>query len=196
MIRHCESDDDVLDCYGGASDFNLTERGIATATAFADTFATFGIQKIFTSPYKRAHGVASIFAGYAGAQIGVIDNLREINTYGVMCGTNKDLAREIFGYWQNKPEYKSYGYYKRKSFYGGEDVDEFDARVRDAFDTIAASGFDTVAIVTHGGVFRSVFQQILKRAEHILEIEDCAVIEIEYTNGEFRFVKMDGIKTE
>ena len=26
LIRHCESEDDILDCYGGCADFDLTEK--------------------------------------------------------------------------------------------------------------------------------------------------------------------------
>ena len=196
LIRHCESEDDVLDCYGGCADFELTEKGMNTAKEFSDKLSPLGIQKIYTSPYKRAKNVAKIFAGIIGCDIEIINDLREINTYGVMCGVNKDLAKTIFELLLASDEYKSYGYYKRKSFYGGEDVDSFDERVKNAFDYITKQNPDSVAIVSHGGVFRSVYRNILNRPEKILEIDDCAVIEIEYDNGVFNITGMNGITTE
>ena len=193
LIRHCEAVDDVLNCYGGCADWDLTEKGANDAKAFSEKLPGLGIERIYSSPYKRALGVAKILADKIGMDVETLDDLQEINTYGVMSGVNKDLAKDIFAYLINSDEYKSVGYYKRKSFLGGEDVDQFDARVKDAFDYIAKRGGDTVAAVTHGGVFRSVYQNILGQPEKILEIDDAACIEIDYNNGEFKIAKMDGI---
>ena len=193
MIRHCEAVDDVLNCYGGCADWDMTEKGVTTARTFSEKLSGFGIEKIYSSPYKRAYGVAKIFAEKIKKDIEAVDNLREINTYGVMSGVNKDLAKDIFAYLINSDEYKSVGYYKRKSFLGGEDVNEFDSRIRNAFDYIVKQGGNSVAIVTHGGVFRSVYQNILGQPEKVLEIDDAAYIEIEYDNGDFKLIKMDGI---
>ncbi|MCL1902679.1 MAG: histidine phosphatase family protein [Alphaproteobacteria bacterium] len=195
MIRHCESEDDVLNCYGGCADFDLTKKGIDTAAKHSEKLSGLGIQKIYASPYKRAKNTALIFdKKVEGGGIEEVDNLCEINTYGVMSGVNKELARDIFGLLINSEEYKSYGYYHGKSFLGGEDVAAFDARVRQAFDHIVKSNNDIVAVVTHGGVFRSVYKNILKRPEKILEIDDAATIEIEYDNGNYTIANMSGIK--
>lgn len=93
----------------------------------------------------------------------MIDDLKEINTYGVMSGVNKDLANEIFDLLLNSKEYKEFGYYKGKTFEGGESIQDFDARVLNAFSMITKSSFKNVAIVTHGGVFRSVYKNILRQ---------------------------------
>lgn len=55
--------DDVLNSYGGCADFDLTEKGFNTAKEYSNSIVNLGIEKIFTSPYKRAKNVAKIFCG-------------------------------------------------------------------------------------------------------------------------------------
>ena len=95
MIRHCESEDDVLNCYGGCADFELTEKGIKTAEQYSNKIIDLGIQKIFTSPYKRAKNVGNIFANKIHCEIESVKDLREMNTYGVMSGINKYIEKII-----------------------------------------------------------------------------------------------------
>jgi len=142
MIRHCESLDDVLDCYGGCADFELTEKGVNTARAAADKLPGLGIEKIFASPYRRAKHTARIFADIIAPKGGteIINDLREYIQYGAMCGVNKTLAKEIYGLLLEMDEYNPYGYYKGKSFYGGEPVGELDARAKRALDYIVNQG--------------------------------------------------------
>ncbi len=196
MIRHCESEDDVLNCYGGCADFDLTEKGIKTAEQHSNKIINLGIQKIFTSPYKRAKNVGDIFANRIHCDIEVVKDLREMNTYGVMSGVNKDLAKKIFSLLLESDEYKSFGYYAGKSFEGGESIQSFDDRVKSAFDYLTNQDNSVIAVVTHGGVFRSVYKNILNKSEKILEIEDVATIEINYENGFFSIENMTGIITE
>lgn len=196
MIRHCESEDDILNCYGGCADFELTEKGINTAQDYSNKLVDLGIEKIFTSPYKRAKNVAKIFSDKLNCELEIVNDLREMNTYGVMSGINKDLAKEIFSLLLNSEDYKSFGYYKGKSFEGGEAVEYFDSRIKDAFDYLINQDYNTIALVTHGGVFRSVYKNLLNKNEKILEIDDVATIEIEYDNNTFNIISINGIETE
>ena len=196
MIRHCESEDDILNCYGGCADFELTEKGVKTAEENANKIVGLGIEKIFSSPYKRAKNVAKIFADKINVDVEIVKDLREMNTYGVMSGVNKDLAKNIFSLLLESDEYKSFGYYKGKPFEGGESVEFFDDRIKAAFNYIVSQDNNIVAVVTHGGVFRSVYKNILNKPEKILDIEDAAIIEINYENGVFEIASMQGIITE
>ena len=196
LIRHCESEDDILNCYGGCADFELTEKGIETARNYSNNISNFGIEKIYTSPYKRAKGVANIFSKKINCEVEIVNDLREMNTYGVMSGVNKDLAKSIFSLILESDEYKSFGYYNGKSFLGGESVEDFDNRIKNAFDYIVNQNKNVIAIVTHGGVFRSVYKKILKKKEKIKELDDVATIEIKYENGSFSIEKMSGLILE
>lgn len=119
-----------------------------------------------------------------------------MNTYGVMSGVNKDLANDIFSLLLNSPKYKKFGYYNGNSFEGGESVENFDKRIINALNIITSTSLNNVAIVTHGGVFRSVYKNVLNKPNKILDIEDVATIEIEYKNNEYSIISMKGIILE
>lgn len=58
LIRHSESIDDIEDCYGGIADFDLTENGKNKVVEYSKGLEKYGIEKIYTSPYKRAYQTA------------------------------------------------------------------------------------------------------------------------------------------
>jgi hypothetical protein len=58
----------------------------------------------------------------------IVDDIREHNVHGIMSGVNKDLAKEIFGFWLNSDKYKNY-YNEGRHFYGGEPESEFAASI-------------------------------------------------------------------
>lgn len=193
LIRHCESEDDILNCYGGCADFDLTKKGIETAKDYSQKITNLGIEKIFSSPYKRAKGVADIFDKKLNCGVEIIEDLREMNTYGVMSGISKDLAKDIFSLLLNSEKYKKFGYYNGQPFEGGESIENFDKRIKNAFSIITNSSFNTVAVVTHGGVFRCVYKTILEKQGKLIDIEDVATIEIEYKQGKYSIISMNGI---
>ena len=82
----------------------------------------------------------------------IIDNIRELNSYGILSGVNKELAKNIFSYVLQMEEYKNTGYYFGKTFLGGEDIKQFDNRVKEAINYIINDGkeLNCIAIVTHG----------------------------------------------
>lgn len=50
--------DDIENCYGGIADFDLTEDGKNKVKENRKYLENCGIQKIYTSPYKRAYQTA------------------------------------------------------------------------------------------------------------------------------------------
>lgn len=193
LIRHSESEDDINGSYGGCADWKLTENGREKVENFRVISKHLGIQKFFSSPYKRAYETARILNKDYDVKIERVAPLREINTYGVMSGVNKELAKELFSCYLNSPEYKNIGYYNQKSFYGGEDVSDFDLRVMSAWKYISEQPEDIVAVVTHGGVFRSTFKNVLNKDRIITHIDDVACVEIEYTNNKFIVKNTTGV---
>lgn len=126
----------------------------------------------------------------------VIDDIRELNSHGIRSGVNKELAKSIFSYVFKKEEYKNTGYYLGKTFLGGENIEEFDKRVKEAIDFIIidSQGLYSIAIVTHDGVHRSIFKNILNINKKIDEIDDVATTILEYNNGKFGIIETKGIK--
>ncbi len=195
LIRHSESVDDILNCYGGVADFELTEDGKNKVKEYSKKFKNYGVEKIYTSPYKRALNSAKILNTDINVELEIVDGIREFNQYGVMSGVNKDLAKDIFSNLLNMEEYKDFGYYNKKTFYGGEEIIDFDTRVKDAINEIINNSkeYNTIAIITHGGVYRSIFKNILNINKKIVGIEDLATTTINYIDGKFIIENVDGV---
>ncbi len=193
VIRHCESEDDIINAYGGCADFDLTEKGREIATNHINNIKDLGIEKSFTSPYKRAKHVADIFNNELKCEYEIVDGLKGMNIYGVLSGLNKDYARKLFAYLFDDLKYKSFGYYTGNTFKGGETVENFDNRVKKAFNYIVSQNYKTVAIVTHGGVFRSLYKNILNKDEYIADILDVGTIVLNYNDGVFNIESMSGV---
>lgn len=193
LIRHSESIDDIEDCYGGITDFDLSEEGIRKVKEY--NIQNLGIEKIFSSPYKRAFQTAKILNKKINVDLEIIDNIRECNSYGILSGVNKEKAKKIFSYVFNMPKYQNTGYYLGTSFLGGEDVNEFDKRVEEGITEIISKskGLNTIAIVTHGGVYRSIYKNILKVDRKLEQMEDLATTELKYDDGKFEIINKQGI---
>lgn len=193
LIRHSESIDDIEDCYGGIADFDLSENGIKKVEQYK--IENLGIEKIYTSPYKRAYQTAKILNKKLNIDVEVIDNIRECNSYGILSGLNKEKAKKIFSYVFDMPKYKNTGYYLGTSFLGGEDINEFDKRVKEGITEIISKSkeLNTIAIVTHGGVYRSIYKNILKVDKKLDQMDDLATTELKYNNGKFEIINKKGI---
>lgn len=196
LIRHSESIDDIENCYGGIADFDLTENGKDKVKEYRKQIGNYGIEKIYTSPYKRAYQTAQILNENIKVEVKIVDGIRELNSHGIRSGVNKELAKDIFSYVFQKEEYKNTGYYFGKTFLGGEDIEEFDNRVKEAINFIIkdSEGLNAIAIVTHGGVHRSIFKNILNINKKVEEIDDVATTILDYDNGKFKIVETRGIK--
>jgi phosphoglycerate mutase len=193
LIRHSESIDDIEDCYGGIADFDLSENGIKKVEQYK--IENLGIEKIYTSPYKRAYQTAKILNKKINVDLDIIDNIRECNSYGILSGVNKEKAKTIFSYVFDMPKYKNTGYYLGTSFLGGENINEFDKRVEEGITEIISKSkeLNTIAIVTHGGVYRSIYKNILRVDKKLEQIDDLAITELKYNNGKFEIINKQGI---
>ena len=96
LIRHSESIDDIENCYGGIADFELTENGKNKVKGRRKEIDNYGIEKIYTSPYKRAYQIAKILNENIKTELKVIEDIRELNSHGVLSGINKDLLKIYF----------------------------------------------------------------------------------------------------
>lgn len=196
LIRHGESEDDILDCYGGAADYPLSDSGKQTAVEVAQSLSKVAIDKIYSSPLKRAAQTADAIDSMKQCGIITIADLRERNSYGVLSGCNKDNCKKIYGYLLNKLKGKPGDYYSDELVLGAEPKTEFDQRVKEALLRVAIdaqkNGFQTVAVVTHGNATRSIYQNILN-IEKKIDLDLLAKTIIEYDNGVFRLIQKEGV---
>jgi len=196
LIRHGESVDDILDCYGGAADYPLSDSGKQTAEEVAHSLREVSVDKIYSSPLKRAVQTAEAIDTMKKCGITIILGLKERNSYGVLSGCNKDECKKIFGYLLSELKGKPGDYYSDELVLGAEPRVEFDQRVREALIAVAANakenGYQNVAVVTHGNVTRSIYQNILN-FEKKIDLDLLAKTVIEYENGEFTLISKEGV---
>lgn len=167
--RHTDADDDRRDSFGGISDDPLIEKGKEYAEKVGPILSKKGIKAIFSSPYLRAVETAKIINKSLNVEIFEIYNLRERNSYGVLSGIEKSVAKNLF------PEIidriaamKTDGLKPSNSVEtlpGAEIYLDLILRAKDAFKTVFRESkiinADKVLIVTHGGFSSAFFKSIL-----------------------------------
>jgi len=194
LLRHGESTDDIEDCYGGIADFPLTEAGKRTAEALAQKLSASKIEILYSSPYKRALETAKFISGSLRCELKVIPDLRERNSYGVLSGVKKEVAKQIFADVISGLKSKPGDYYAGESVIGDEPVVSFDARVKDAIGKVIgeATNTKTIGIVTHGNVTRSIYKHLLGVAGKV-DLDLLAMTIIESTNGRLTIKSSEGV---
>ena len=196
LLRHGESVDDILDCYGGAADYPLSDSGKKTAEDVAAALNSEPVEKIYSSPLKRAIETAEAVDAQKGCGITTIDTLRERNSYGVLSGCNKAESKEIFGYLLSGLKGKPGDYYSDELVVGAEPKDDFDLRVRDALSRVIqdaqTNNYQMVAVVTHGNVTRSIYKNIFGVSAKI-DLDLLSKTIVEYESGNYAILSREGV---
>lgn len=152
VIRHGESEADLLDVHEGRADFALTERGHRQAEAMANYVAdNYEISKIYASTLTRAKQTAQHLSDKIGISIIFDENLMEFNN-GLIAGLPRAVVREKYPEVPNLPI--------DKSVYEQESQVEFRQRAEDALARILneAERDETIAVVSHGGMVNQLYR--------------------------------------
>lgn len=78
---------------------------------------------------------------------------------------------------------------------GAESYEDFSDRVIAGFGRILGSGYESVAVVTHGGPLRVLFRDYLKWGE-LKEIGDCSFVGFEVCDSNFSYLRSEGLVFE
>lgn len=192
IIRHGQTTGDLEDRYGGDYDDDLSDEGKRQASRLAEKLACRGIQVIYHSPRARALQTASIVSKRIGAKRKEIYDLRERNNYGIITGMTKSEA--ISRYPDEVEKLKKDKI--RHHVTGSEDYDSLRSRVLGAFESILDDdGYDTIAIISHGGPIGCIFRDYLKLGE-IEQLGDCAICELEKSKGKLRLISLDNARLQ
>lgn len=156
IIRHGESEADLLNVHEGRADFSLTERGHRQAEAMACFVKkNYKLSAIYCSTLKRAYQTAVHLSESTGIPLISDDKLMEFNN-GLLAGLHRTEVREKYPIVEKLPIHAA--------VYEQESVLEF--RFRGDYilsQIISETAPDaTVAIVTHGGMINQLYRSFLR----------------------------------
>jgi len=161
VVRHGESVDNASgDRYSGITDSPLTERGLRQAEDVGRALQKEGIDRIYTSPMKRAVMFARVIQSKTGGMLIIDRRLRELD-YGDWEGLTH---QEVFERWP-----KLYTAYKQDPIKNrppnSEDPREAAERILSLWSDILRSmsheNFHRVVLVTHNSIAKILLCSIL-----------------------------------
>lgn len=156
IIRHGESEADLLNVHEGRADFCLTERGHRQAEVMAQHVASqYKISGIYCSPLKRTLQTASYLSNLTGISLTQEDMLMEFNN-GLIAGLERGVAAEQYPLIPNLPVHAS--------VYEQESVLEFRFRADYILSKILweNDADATVSVITHGGMINQLYRSFLR----------------------------------
>jgi broad specificity phosphatase PhoE len=188
LMRHGQTTGDIEDRFGGDYEDHLTDLGRAQSKELAEKLLNLNIEKIYYSPRIRAAETAEIIEKVTKIPLEIKNDLRERNAYGILTGKIKSEVADKY------PDLIELLKDPKATITGAEEYDAFKNRVINIFNKITNCGLVTVGIVTHGGIISCFLREIIGRERKSLG--DCAMIELEYTDGKFTIIKSDGLELE
>ncbi|MFA7252670.1 MAG: histidine phosphatase family protein [Candidatus Paceibacterota bacterium] len=187
IIRHGETTGDIENRYGGNYNDHLSAKGIEQSGLAAKTLSNKGIEVIFSSPLIRAQETAEIIASKINCQMITEDDLKERNQYGILTGMKKEEAKEKY------PREVELLKDRLNTIEGAESYEDFSNRIMAVSRKIIEdSNYKTIAIVSHGGLFRVLLRDILKWGE-LKEIGDCSILELEKVGNNLNYLDASGL---
>lgn len=156
VIRHGESEADILDVHEGRADFNLTEKGHSQAQAMAEYVKEhYKVDRIYASPLKRAFQTATHLSGEVNIPIITDEKLMEFNN-GLIAGLSWEEADEKYPFVPDLPIHEA--------VYEQESKLEFRYRAEHILSKILSENDKdaTVAVVSHGGMINQLYHAFLQ----------------------------------
>ena len=146
VVRHGQTEWNVLKKMQGSADIPLNEKGIEQARQTKQNLENTNIDIIFSSPLIRAKQTAEIINEERHLNIIFDDRLRERN-YGEFEGTSKSSF--------NYNDFWAYG--KNLKYNKAENVQDFFKRIYNFLDDIKVKYSDkNILIVCHAGVVKAI----------------------------------------
>ena len=145
VVRHGQTEWNVMKKMQGSADIELNEKGLSQASDTADMLKDLVFDIIFCSPLKRAKQTAEIINDDRGLHIIFDERLRERN-YGEFEGTSKSSF-----------DYNEFcSYQKNMKYEKAENVQDFFKRIYDFLDDITSKEYNNILIVCHAGVEKAI----------------------------------------
>lgn len=189
LIRHGESEDDLIDAYGGWADFHLTEKGKGQIKSTAAKIKNLNIKfdKILSSPLFRAKESAEIISKELNIPLEIYEYVKERNSYGILCGMVKAEAKEKYPWLvdaYNNGEYVD----------GSEREADINNRAATAWKLMLEMNVNNLAVLTHGVFLKALIPHILDRK--LTKKKDGGFILLDINDNEVEILLEDGIEVE
>lgn len=161
-------------------DVSLDEAGRRQAHLLADRLSGYGIQKLYCSGLKRAVETADIVGGQIGLVPVQIEAFHEID-FGELTGKEDDVIAGQFGEFRQERAKQT----SDLAYPGGENGADVIRRVLPDWKRICDSKEERAAIVTHGGVIRSLCAYLLEtdlknKLKFAVDLENTSITQLNY----------------
>lgn len=185
IVRHCEAVGNVERFFQGSSDTEITDLGEKQLEFLKERFKDIPVDKIYSSPLKRAFKTAAAINGGSADGIETVQDLIEIHG-GVIEGMQyNDILKkypDVEYAWENEP----YNFCAD----GGESMASVYDRAYETACKLAKSNSGKIIVATtHGGFIRCLLCKILyddiKRLNDVSWSGNTAVTKLIYQNGKF-----------
>lgn len=157
LVRHGESEWNILNKVQGQKDTALTDNGIRQAEKLAERLKKESIDFIYSSDLKRAYDTAKIVGDKLGLKVNKLEGLREINFgcwQGLSINEIKEKFREEHLIWMTKPHVLDLP--------GGETLISLQERVLKAVNSIIKRHEGkNILLVSHGAAIKTLILGIL-----------------------------------
>ena len=156
IIRHGESEADLLNVHEGRADFSLTSRGHKQAQQMADYVAKhYNLSKIYSSTLCRAKQTAIHLSEKTSIPVVLEELLMEFNN-GLIAGLDREYAKQQYPMVPNLPIHEA--------VYEQESKLAFRFRADFILSKIISENNldDTIAIITHGGMINQLYHSFLR----------------------------------
>ena len=168
-------------------DVDLGEAGFRQAALVGERLVPAKIDAVYSSDLLRAVQTAQSANIYWNVEHFVRPGLREIS-FGDMEGmTDAAIAEQYRDFKREQQKME-----RDLAYPGGECAGDVVARALPVFEEMARSGYRRVAVVTHGGVIRSLIAHFLgmdlaKWRMLAVDLENCSISELDYHEDTGRF---------
>ncbi len=151
LIRHAQSEFNEKGIFQGRLDSDLTPLGFVQARLVAKFLEGEGIEKIVTSPQRRAYKTALTIGDVLGIEPEIDERIREMS-FGVLEGRNFwelfDQERDMMMGWLKNPV--------ENPLPTQESMELFEKRILSFIEDLISWKEESIAVVGHGGTLHGI----------------------------------------
>lgn len=157
MVRHGETEWNLIGKHQGHLDSPLTESGIKQAYALSDSLFGRGIEIIYSSDLGRAVQTAEIIGAKLGLKVNFNHQLRERHLGSIQGFTQKEFQRRYPREWETfdsgDPDY---------CFSGGESTRQcYERSITCVEELVQRHPGEKILVVAHGGVVNGLLYKVI-----------------------------------